>query len=175
MPASSHRGGWRRPSALFPLAGFVVSLVVHALTYAGIDVSRGFPLVWALHVGAILAFGTMMVGGRRNRWAGGFELPDWPAWAYLLAAAALFYAFVNFMRFFSLSQGGAPEVTAGGYVLSDHGRVIRSLTEAEYWRQKAYILRGFSGHWMFFFLLPALHFALRRTDREQARTPATAA
>jgi len=168
MPASSLRGCWRCPSAFFPLAGFVLSLAVHALTYAGIDVSRGFPLVWALHLGAILAFGAMMLGGRRNRRAAGFVLPDWPAWAYLLVAAAFFYAFVNFVRFFSLSQGGTPEVTAGGYVLSDHGRVIQTLTEAEYWRQKAYILRGFSGHWMFFFLLPGLHFAFRQPQHDRA-------
>jgi len=175
MPVTPRRFNWERPAALWSLIGFAMSLVAHALTYAGIDVSRGMPLVWALHIGAMIAFGAMIIVSRRNSSPNGFVLPDWPAWAYMLLVAATLYAAFNFMHFFTLNEGGTPEIVADGYALSDHGRVIRTLTEAEYWRQKAYVLRAFSGHWMIFFLVPALYFALRRDQEEQAGTRDSAA
>ena len=83
MPVTPRRFNWERPAALWSLIGFAMSLVAHALTYAGIDVSRGMPLVWALHIGAMIAFGAMIIVSRRNSSPNGFVLPDWPAWAYM--------------------------------------------------------------------------------------------
>jgi len=54
-----------------------------------------------------------------------------------------------------------PDVRDGKYVLHNHGQVIRELSENEYEWQKAYILRGFSGHWMAFYLVPAIVFWYR--------------
>ena len=170
MSRSPRHFHWRRPWALYSLIGFTLSLVVHALTYAGIDASRAMPLVWALHIGAMIAFIAMMIISRRKRESHAFELPDWPAWAYVLLVAGILYTAFNFMHSLSLMEGGSPDVVADGYVLSEHGRVIRTLTEAEYWRQKAYFLRAFTGHWMIFFLLPALYFALRRDEEEHTGT-----
>ena len=68
------------------------------------------------------------------------------------------YTFVNFMLFFYLSEGASPGISIGSYVLQSHGTVIRELTESEYNWQQAYILRGFSGHWLIFYLLPAVYF-----------------
>jgi len=61
MSISPRRFNWQRPWTLYSLLGFTLSLVVHALTYAGIDASRDMPLVWALHVGGMLAFLAMII------------------------------------------------------------------------------------------------------------------
>jgi hypothetical protein len=150
---------WSRQSALLALAGLAASAVVHGLTFAGIDATGAFPALWSLHAGAIAAVGAAALSARR---AGDSRsdsaLERWPGWALALAAAAFAYAVLNFGLFFVHSEGGAPEVVNGAYVLADHGRVIRALTAAEFREQQTYITRGFSGHWMLFFLLPWLYF-----------------
>ena len=61
------------------------------------------------------------------------------------------YAVLNFVLSFVLSEGGAnPDIWDGKYVLQSHGKLVRELSEPEYHLQLAYLLRGFSGHWMLF-------------------------
>jgi hypothetical protein len=85
-----------------------------------------------------------------------------PIWARYVVKAFFAYALINFALFFFLSKGGVPEVREGKYVLHNHGDVIRELSEDEYELQKAYVVRGFSGHWMVFYLIPALYFWYRK-------------
>jgi hypothetical protein len=87
-----------------------------------------------------------------------------PRWARYLTKAFFAYAVINFALFFVLSEGGVPEERDGKYVLHNHGNVIRELSEEEYERQNAYVLRGFSGHWMVFYLLPLLFFWYRTDE-----------
>jgi len=82
------------------------------------------------------------------------------------------YASINFVAFIALSHGGTPEVRDGAYALSDHGRLIRTLTADEYRSQQVYIARGFSGHWIAFLLLPLFYFLFREeTPGEPASNP----
>ena len=81
-----------------------------------------------------------------------------PAWSWPLIYAAGIYAALNFALFNYNSEGGSPDIRDGHYVLHDHGKIIRELSEDEYHIQKAYVARGFSGHWMLFYLMPALYF-----------------
>jgi hypothetical protein len=67
-----------------------------------------------------------------------------------LTGAFAAYALVNFAVFIVLSEGGGPHERDGKYVLQEHGTVLRELSEAEYHQQRAYVVRGFSGHWMLF-------------------------
>jgi hypothetical protein len=167
------RPHWDRPSAIATAAGFGVSLVVHSATYFGFDLLDSFPLLWGLHLAAIVAFGAMIRASRSRHDVGQpiLAFPRWPSWAYLLAFAGFTYAFVNFIAFLALSHGGTPESHNGVYVLSDHGRVIRTLTPDQYRWQQVYVVRGFSGHWMFFLLLPMLYFLFR----ENPATPSPSA
>jgi len=48
-------------------------------------------------------------------------------------------------------HGGSPEVINGSYQLTDHGKLIRYLTEEEYLRFRNYELRFFSSGWMIFY------------------------
>ena len=80
-----------------------------------------------------------------------------PLRAKTTIALLIAYAVVNFLLFFLLSSGGTPDIWDGKYVLHSHGNLIRELSEREYHLQQAYVLRGFSGHWMIFYLSPALY------------------
>lgn len=49
------------------------------------------------------------------------------------------------------SQPGSPEIQDGQYILQNHGKLIRTITEQEYHHYKANEVRGFSGHWLIFY------------------------
>ena len=71
------------------------------------------------------------------------------------------YAFVNFMTFMSLMEGGSPVVINEAYYLNDHGRMIRELSPNEYHTFEKYEVRGFSGHWMIFSYIPSVFYAFK--------------
>jgi hypothetical protein len=156
----------RKWFSLLAFAGFFASLLVHLTTFLGVDPSRYVPWIWGLHIGIFVVFIPMVVAQGRNRrkdyWQKVFA--PMPLWARYLLRALFFYAIINFALFLFLSRGGVPDVRDGKYVLHNHGQVIRELSAEEYERQKAYVLRGFSGHWMVFYLLPALYFWYRKDE-----------
>jgi hypothetical protein len=64
--------------------------------------------------------------------------------------SGFFYAFINF-AFFMIGNIGTPDIIDGKFVLHNHGRIIKNLTEQQYHHYKALELRGFSGHWIAFY------------------------
>lgn len=154
------KGILRRAFCVFALVGFLSSLVVHLSTFFGIDPSKHVPSVWTLHLGIFVVFVPMLflqrLGPKKDFWRKIFA--PMPRWARYTIKAFFAYAIINFALFFYLSQGGVPDVRDGKYVLHNHGQVIRELSEDEYELQQAYVIRGFSGHWMIFYLVPALVF-----------------
>lgn len=99
------------------------------------------------------------LASRKNFWNKVFAAI--PRWARYTIKAFFAYAIINFALFLFLSRGGVPDVRDGKYVLHNHGQVIRELSEKEYEWQKAYVVRGFSGHWMIFYLVSAIVFWYR--------------
>ena len=158
----------RRAFSIFAFAGFFTSLLVHLTTFFGIDPSKHVSWVWALHLGVFIVFIPMLfVQGlvpKKDFWAKVFAAM--PRWAGYAVKALFAYAVINFVLFLFLSKGGVPDVRDGKYVLHNHGEVIRELSEDEYELQKAYVVRGFSGHWMVFYLVPALTFWYRKNEPE---------
>ena len=162
-----------RAFAIFGFIGLFRSLAVHLTTFLGIDPSKHFPWVWGLHICIFIVFIPMLfVQGKtpkKDFWARFFT--DLPLWVRSAVAVFFAYAIINFALFFFLSEGGVPGIRDGKYVLHNHGHMIRELSEVEYELQKAYVLRGFSGHWMVFYLMPALGFWYRNDERDIAASP----
>ena len=153
----------RRAFFIFSLVGLFSSLFVHLSTFFGIDPSKHVPWVWVLHLGIFVVFFPMVfvqgLKSRKDFWSKIFAAI--PRWARYTIKFFFAYTIINFALFFFLSQGGTPEVRDGKYVLHNHGQVIRELSKNEYEWQRAYVIRGFSGHWMVFYLVPALVFWYR--------------
>jgi hypothetical protein len=124
------------------------------------------PFEWGLHLGIFVVFIPMAIYQRRNPGKDHWRTFDdaMPRWARYAVIGFFAYALINFALFFLLSEGGVPAVRDGKYVLHNHGKVIRELSEDEYELQKAYVLRGFSGHWMVFYLVPALSLSSRTRE-----------
>jgi hypothetical protein len=74
-----------------------------------------------------------------------------PRWV-LRSTQILFLIFVGFfLAFMVSSREAAPEIANGEYVLSDHGKIVRYISEKEYFLLKASKLRLFASGWMVFY------------------------
>ncbi|NJM54101.1 MAG: hypothetical protein HC846_12390 [Blastocatellia bacterium] len=160
---------FRRFFAKVSLIGFGSSLFVHLIACLGLNVTDNFPFVWLLHLGIFVVFipmeiSIMLEKGNASDEGISYDLvSSIPRKSRYIAGFFFVYMLLNFILFFAQSYEGSPETKNGKYVLYSNGKasqryIIRELSEAEYNLRQAQILRGFSGHWMFFYLLPTLHF-----------------
>lgn len=152
----------------FAVIGWSIGLVVHLLSLFDYDVAEVFPFVWILHVGAILIMfpaiielkktvPVRQVNGRLLGTSRGFYthvFKNAPRWLSIIVGLCFAYAIVNFILFIT-SQLGTAEIQGGQYVLTSHGKILKTLTEEEFHHVKANMLRGFSGHWILFFAAAA--------------------
>ena len=172
---------WFRVLEVASLAVFAFSAAVHVLSFvpgSGVSMAVAWPLhlaAMAVAIPAIVVLARRMpkppprgrgqnfvtwmsesnAQGRRSM-SGVFGLL--PKWARAAFVAVVAYAIVNFFVFLGLMEGGTAASSPQGYYLHSHGQKVRDLTPAEYARFRRYEVRGFSGHWMVFSLLPALFF-----------------
>lgn len=143
------------------LAGLVLSAVAHGFALAGVDVAEHVPFVWLLHVGIFavfipFVFSSRKILGKQPSLADMRALV--PGRVYAVGVVVFIYAIINFVLFGEAAQRGSPAIEAGRYVLQNHGRLIREIGVAEYAALRANELRGFSGHWMFFYFVPFAYF-----------------
>jgi hypothetical protein len=174
--------------------GFFVALAVHFSTYIGFHLLRTNPEIMWLHVLVFPPFLTalkIMNDVKKKREASGMpgaaepksgkrndafdQLFPFgaPQWAKKALSVAGFYALVNFIVFIifipatPLSGGGED----GKYRAKNrHGTF--EVTEEEYYSYRNWELRGFSGHWMMFYLTPSLGLGVylaRRGKGEHSR------
>ena len=163
-----------RTFGILAATGFLAALIVHALTFTQIDLTGLFPYVWSLHIGIFVVFFPFIWSARKSLGAGAATknlLSSLPRWASVALIVVFVYAIVNFAVFFYLSEGGGPDIRNGQFILHSHGRLIRQLSEDEYHLKKAYELRGYSGHWLLFYVLPAFYFLLQRRTGSTGTPP----
>jgi hypothetical protein len=136
--------------------GLVLSAAAHFSTFFRIDPQQSFPYIWLLHIGIFVVFiPAAAVQGMLPRNSSGKLQPFAfaPKWMQVLTIGAFIYMFVNFITFAIMMPSGSPYKENGQYVLREHGKLLRPITEQEYHRYRAYEVRGFSGHWMGFYAM----------------------
>jgi hypothetical protein len=159
------------------LVGFLLSLVVHVQALMGIDVASPIPSVWLLHVGIFIVFLPFVLLSRKdfagNRsWFG--MAKGLPLWVAVLGGGIFIYALVNFALFMLHTEGGNPTFENGKYLLMEHGKLIREITGTEYSAFKVNEVRGFSGHWLVFYFVPAAYFLFWKPSAVQPHSPGSA-
>ena len=124
------------PLMLYATCGLVLSLVVHILSFFGIQVG-GKTLFFGLHIGIfpvwipVVLISKKMFGGARRLDFWKVALSGCPPWMKYMTYGFFIYAFVNFAIFFILTTTH-PQVLGGPEPSVD-------------------VLHGFSGHWMAFY------------------------
>lgn len=160
--------------------GLGASVLVHAASFFGVSL---FEQLGFLHFG-VFVLGIPAVFSRKNRqvrmnWRSPREslrtlLDGAPPWAGRVLVLAWIYFALNMVALFVLGEGGTPEARDGRFILHNHGRLIRELTEAEYRWQLSHVSRMFSAGWalaytffLFWYWVPRGPFrsALGRSDR----------
>lgn len=140
---------------ILALVGLTVSAIAHFSTCMGVDPQDSFPYIWLLHIGIFVVFLPAIAIQSllpRDQKGNLQPLAFAPRWMQRLTIVAFIYMIVNFVVFIILTHAGSPYKENGRYVLRDHGKFVRSITQAQYHRYRAYEVRGFSGHWVFFYL-----------------------
>jgi hypothetical protein len=160
------------------LSGFVLPLAAHVAALIGMVAAERVPFVWALHVGIFIVFIPFVLSsrktlGKKPRFAEIRAL--FPGWIVVIGVTIFAYAIVNFVVFISLTEGGSTSIQDGKFVLLNHGKLIRELTQAEYHFFKTNEVRGISGHWLVFYFMPFAYFLFRNRANSpvELRPPAS--
>jgi hypothetical protein len=149
------------------LIGFIASVIVHALALADIDANEKVPFVWVLHIGIFAVMLPIILDLQKNKELQVYKqrvnteklsllglykivFKDVPPYAVVLLGVLLVYTVINFFIFFT-AESGTPNIINGQFVLQHQGVTIKTITEQEYHHFKAANIRGFSGHWMWFY------------------------
>lgn len=169
---------FRRLLAAISFAGFLASVAVHLLSCLEINVTRFVPYVWSLQSGVFVLFIlTAAAAAREFKYRGGINKTYWqkfyapmPGWTKYLINALCVYVVISTALF--IYQAGqtpeAPDVVNGNYVVRGaKAKILRQISEEEYDRRYSAIVRGFSGHWLIFYLIPALYFGYHRKESGQ--------
>ena len=144
----------------------------------GIYIGDDVPFVWGLHVLVFVVwFPTIFMllqnpeikelRKKRSKnpfaiWAIAFK--ETPKPIILLVIIGFVYPIVSFFIFMQTSEGGEPNIIDGQYVLTNHGDIIREITEKEYHSFQVNKLRGFSGIWIAFYSM-AMGLLPRRQEK----------
>ncbi|HET6218792.1 MAG TPA: hypothetical protein VFE27_17350 [Acidobacteriaceae bacterium] len=78
---------------------------------------------------------------------------------------------VHFALFLTQSHASAPKIKNGEYVLDDHGKIVKTLTQSEFYEVKGAELRLFATGWMFFYFVPTAYWWFPRTGQKIVGNP----
>ena len=146
----------RTSFAVLSTIGLCIGIFIYGDSFFGLmagPVSNAQPWSLWVFVGALIVAvptaiveydGTLL--NYRNYWKRYAELR--PTWATVAVQCAWGLALLHMAAFFVITHGGSPDIVNGSYVLSDHGKIIRDLTEAEYLK-----LAGWETRFMASFLI----------------------
>lgn len=150
------------------LIGFILALMVHVSALLGVDMAARFHGVWLLQAVIFFVFIPFVFITRRDFGTQPSLMQisaALPRWVVAMGLIILVYAIVNFLIFMVGTEGGSPTIRDGQYLLLEHGKLIRELTASEYRALQTNEVRGFSGHWLVFFFVPAAYFLGNKSNK----------
>jgi hypothetical protein len=154
---------WSKLAGVVALAGFCITLFIHARTILHLPIptefSAGFPLPFPLFVGVMLVFAPMILDagdGRLGRVANSRLVAGMPTWARVAIGVCAAYVAINFV-WIMVGHGYKVHVSDGKAVAYASG-VSRALSDQEYRDYLEWQARMWSGHLLIFYLVPAFYF-----------------
>lgn len=149
----------------FAITGFIVSFVIHFSTVAGVNTFATFDFIFFILTFAMFIPSTAMILSARKNFSGlkkgefnTLLFSSTPKHISILAKLTLTYAVLNFFYTISYLHDGYPAIEYGVYIIENHGHHVRDITFSEYLSYKRIELRMASGHWMAFYVFPAIYY-----------------
>lgn len=154
----------------FAIIAWIISFIIHFLTYADIDLTQYFPF-YVLFIGIFVVWVPTILRMRKNKNLLEYHsshifnrfnpfgfynalFRETPYWLKYIAIGSFVYGLINFFLFFN-SVGGVTGFHDGQYVIQNRGEIVKVLTKQEYVHYQALETRGFSGHWLIFYGIAA--------------------
>jgi dolichyl-phosphate-mannose--protein O-mannosyl transferase len=169
--------------AIISLIGFSITLIIHLLTFVGVGLfAITSQLAVVMFIGAfgvfvLMAFGSLNLNLDYSRSYEAYQnnwrkiLAPIPIWGQRLITICGIYVFINFNLTFMVGPIGLGQVISenGRYYLKADSKIVRELSVDEYHRHQIYVIRGWSGHLMIFYLLPGLFFLYHTSPPHRKR------
>jgi hypothetical protein len=152
---------FRRFFALLAAPGLFASAIVYAGSFIGVTLDRMRVCAFILHIGIFVFLVPMVliersVKNERKFLRARFRVRG-PAWTRSVSGFLGAFLLLHFVLFLIFSHGAAPEIVDGRFVLSNHGAIVRELTEAQYQSLKGDELRLFATGWLFFYFQAVIY------------------
>jgi hypothetical protein len=160
---------FRRFFAVLSACGLAASAIVYVASYLGATMDSLSRWAFVLHIGVFILLLPMYaveyssIKDRTFFWAGFAQgVPKWVVRSIKLLG--LFFIF-HFVWFLVQSHAASPELKNGGFVLNNHGQIVKVLTQSEYLKLKGEELRLFATGWMFFYFVPTMYWWFPQRSR----------
>jgi hypothetical protein len=124
---------------------FAATLGLHVASFFSSDLGGVRRFVWFHFFLIGIGIVTVLIYKMRGE---PFQPTVLPGWAQVPLALIFLYFVLNMVVLFIVLKAGSPKFTNGSYQLTDHGKLIRYLTEDEYKNMTNWELRFFASGWM---------------------------
>jgi len=94
-----------------------------------------------------------------------------PSWVAPCSWVLSLITVVHLVWFIVQSWPGAPAIVDGQYVLDDHGRILKVLTQAEYLTLSGAALRAFATMMISFYFVPMMYWWFRQSNQQDFSAP----
>ncbi len=178
---------FQKALAVFSFFGFALSLIIHSFSVLGTNIISSNSLYFFLfHFLVFLPFGILVVvsqpQSKLHKMTVGNDYQKWffspmPKWTKFAVYIFSGYVLLNFIFCLPMIATAKAKILDGKYVLIPIKKevvpqnIIREISPQEYELQTSYETRSVSGHWMIFYLMPALFFWYKREDPTWSTSP----
>lgn len=159
----------RRFFAFLSACGIAVSVFVYIESFSGAAIASSWR--WEVVLGTgVVALGISIhileypSSNNRNFYWKGFERGI-PSWVIRSNHLLMLVVIMHFAWYFVLGGFGIPAIKDGQYVLANHGRILRVLTQAEYVLLNEAQLRIFATLMIASYFMPTMYWWFRRNPQ----------
>lgn len=151
--------------ALLGFLGFLCSLFVHILSLLKMNPEEYIPFAWFLHIGIFVVFAPAIFIMKEMYGTTRLDIRDFPLKYNIILFPMMLYTGINFFSSFKDNTRNV-SYKNGTYLYKERGgeSKVHIITKKEYDAEKAKTFRGFSGHWMLFYLAATFMLMMKPED-----------
>src|SRR5450432_143420 len=151
----------RRFLAILSASGLAAATYAYIGSFAGSTMDALVQWAFVLHIGIFLLMLPMYVVEPLSTKSRTFFWKEFaigiPRWVVPVAKLLGLICAIHFVIFLVESHAASLQIKDGEFVLNSHGRIVKVLTQSEYWHVKGAELRMFATGWIFFYFVQTMY------------------